>query len=63
MGTPPYDDPDALDLMRADADEVSLAHVSAPPTVTHDEAETTTVGLDVPADAVALCGELHFYLD
>lgn len=61
MGKPPYDDPDTLDLMRADADQVELVDVLAPfstpdaPTLPYD-------GFEVPSDAVAL-GELHFHLE
>ena len=67
MGKPPYDDPDTLDLMRADCVEVaSVTHDW--PTLPTDEQTLPTggpaepIGFDVPADAVAL-GELHFHLE
>jgi hypothetical protein len=62
MGQAPYDEPDALDLMRADADQVELVPRSPEPAVAHDEPPAPTGGWDVPSDAVDLSG-LHFHLD
>ena len=61
MGKPPYDDPDTLDLMRADADQVELVRVLSPVSAS-DEPAVPSDGFDVPSDAVAL-GELHFHLE
>jgi|Tabmets5t2r1_1033131.scaffolds.fasta_scaffold26054_2 hypothetical protein len=62
MGQAPYDEPDALDRMRADADQVELVVV---PSAAHVEPgePSATDGFDVPSDAVDLSGRLHVYLD
>ena len=75
MGTPPYDDPDTLALMRADAREVELAgsvggsldgsRLEGPRTAPAESAvaaDDRAGWFEVPADAVAL-GEVHFYLE
>ena len=63
MGKPPYDDPDTLDLMRSDADEVELVPVSSLAGEPDERRLPTDAGgFEVPSDAVAL-GELHFHLE
>jgi hypothetical protein len=63
MAQAPYDEADALDLMRADADQVELIAVLAnagPPT---QSTVAEPDGLAVPSDAADLGGALHFHLD
>jgi hypothetical protein len=62
MGKPPYEDADALDLMRSDADQVELSPVADLPPVGRDEARMGE-GFDVPSGAVDLGSRLHVYLD
>jgi hypothetical protein len=64
MGKPPYEDADALDLMRADAGQVELLPRTPDRAGPHGESPVPVPvdGFDVPADAVEL-GELHVYLD
>jgi hypothetical protein len=62
MGKPPYEDADALDLMRADADQVELSPIADLRPVGRDETQLTE-GFEVPSGAVDLGGRLHVYLD
>ena len=62
MGKPPYEDADALDLMRADADQVELPPVAVRPAVTREVA-VVPGGFDVPLGAADLGGRVHVYLD
>jgi hypothetical protein len=64
MGQAPYDDPDALDLMRADADQVELVPVlSRAATSNPGVSPDPEAGFDVPSDAVDLGAALHIHLD
>jgi hypothetical protein len=62
MGKPPYEDADALDLMRADADQVELPQLAAHPALLR-EVPGSSGGFDVPSDAADLGGQVHVYLD
>jgi hypothetical protein len=63
MGRPPYDDPDTLDLMRADADCVEVTATPDVPKLPTDRSDVSLgAGFEVPLDAVAL-GDRHFHLD
>ena len=62
MGKPPYEDADALDLMRADADQVELGPVAELQPIGRDEPQLAEA-FDVPSGAVDLGGRLQVYLD
>ncbi|MGH3483071.1 MAG: hypothetical protein ACRDPQ_07510 [Nocardioidaceae bacterium] len=62
MGKPPYEDADALDLMRADADQVELPQMAALPTPL-PEMPGSSGGFDVPSGVADLGGRVHVYLD
>jgi hypothetical protein len=61
MGQAPYDEPDSLDQMRADADQVDLSPVRAAAPIPGGSPEPG--GFDVPTAAADLSGGMHVYLD
>jgi hypothetical protein len=63
MAQAPYDEADALDLMRADADQVELVAVLASAGPQSQPAAHESAGLAVPTNAADLGGALHFHLD